>query len=352
MTWSCPFIDHAITFFPNGKVGPCCQIASEYLKPKDIINDPNRFADLKTNSPPAACKICVDNEAQNIRSYRQDAAEYNIGPGIAMLDIRNTNKCNLKCRYCGPHFSNKWAEELGLFETLQHSNIPTQVVTNNLTRLYFTGGEPMINHDHWQLLQFIEKNFDPGKITIEYHTNLSITKYKQIDVEQLWSKFKKVIIKCSVDVAGEQLNYIRSGSDWKKIDQNIQKYKQLENVYLTLNPVVSLLNIWWLDTVYDYGNNHSIIVEPMVLNGPDYLALDVIPNTLQQQALDILSKLPDSPKVEQMTGLVKNNVNKNLILHTYSHILFLDKIRNENLWSILPFTRDAKDRILKNYEYE
>jgi sulfatase maturation enzyme AslB (radical SAM superfamily) len=350
MTWSCPFIDHAITFYPNGKVGPCCQIASDYLKPKDVINDPNRFADLKTNSPPDACKICVNNEAQNIPSYRQSGK--NLGPGIAMLDIRNTNKCNLKCRYCGPHFSNKWAEELDLSETLQYSNIPSQVVTNNLTRLYFTGGEPMLNYDHWQLLQLIEKNFDPSKITIEYNTNLSITKYKQIDVEQLWSKFKKVIIKCSVDVAGPQLNYIRSGSDWKKIDQNIQKYKQLNNVYVTLNPVVSLLNIWWLDTVYDYGNNHCITVDPMVLFGPDYLALDVIPDTLQKQALDTLSKLPDSPKVEQMIGLVKNNVNKDLILHTYSHILFLDKIRNENLWSILPFTKDAKDRILKNYEYE
>jgi len=351
MTWSCQFIDHAITFYPNGKVGPCCQIASDYLKPKDVINDPNRFADLKTNSPPDACKICVNNEAQNIPSYRQLNGK-NLGPGIAMLDIRNTNKCNLKCRYCGPHFSNKWAEELDLSETLQYSNIPSQVVTNNLTRLYFTGGEPMLNYDHWQLLQFIVKNFDPSKITIEYNTNLSITKYKQIDVEQLWSKFNTVIIKCSVDVAGPQLNYIRSGSDWKKIDQNIQKYKQLSNVHLTLNPVVSLLNIWWLDTVYDYGNNHGINVEPMVLFGPDYLALDVIPDTLQQQALDTLSKLPDSPKVEQMVGLVKNNVNKDLILHTYSHILFLDKIRNENLWSILPFTRDAKDRILKNYEYE
>ena len=350
MSWSCPAIDHAITFYPNGKIGPCCQIASDYLKPKELINDPNRFADLKTDSPPDACKICVDDEAQNIPSYRESLK--NLGAGIAMLDIRNTNQCNLKCRYCGPHFSNKWAEELEFSETLQHSNIPMQVVTADLTRLYFTGGEPMLNPDHWHLLQFIEKNFDPSKIIIEYNTNLSITKYKQLDVERLWSKFKKIVVRCSIDVAGPQLNYIRSGSDWKKIDQNIQKYKQLKNVLLSLNPVVSLLNIWWLDTVYNYGSEHDIAVEPMVLHGPDYLALDVIPDSLQQKALNILRELPKSPKVEQMIALVNNNSNKDLILHTYSHIMLLDKIRNEDLWTILPFHQDAKDRILKNYEYE
>lgn len=350
MSWSCPAIDHAITFYPNGKIGPCCQIASDYLKPKELINDPNRFADLKTDSPPEACKICVDDEAQNIPSYRESLK--NLGPGIAMLDIRNTNMCNLKCRYCGPHFSNKWAEELELPQKLQHSDIPMQVVTDDLTRLYFTGGEPMLNQDHWHLLQFVEKNFDPSKISIEYNTNLSITTYKQLDVEKLWSKFKKIIVKCSVDVAGPELNHIRSGSDWKKIDLNIKKYKQLKNVSLSLNPVVSLLNIWWLDTVYKYGSKHDITVEPMVLNGPDYLALDVIPDSLQQKALNILRGLPKSPKVEQMIALVNNNINKDLILHTYSHIMLLDKIRNEDLWTILPFHKDAKDRILKNYEYE
>ena len=350
MSWSCPAIDHAITFYPNGKIGPCCQIASDYLKPKELINDPNRFADLKTDSPPEACKICVDDEAQNIPSYRESLK--NLGPGIAMLDIRNTNMCNLKCRYCGPHFSNKWAEELELPQKLQHSDIPMQVVTDDLTRLYFTGGEPMLNQDHWHLLQFVEKNFDPSKIIIEYNTNLSITTYKQLDVEKLWSKFKKIIVKCSVDVAGPELNHIRSGSDWKKIDLNIKKYKQLKNVSLSLNPVVSLLNIWWLDTVYKYGSQNNIAVEPMVLNGPDYLALDVIPDSLQQKALNILRGLPKSPKVEQMIALVNNNINKDLILHTYSHIMLLDKIRNEDLWTILPFHKDAKDRILKNYEYE
>lgn len=351
MTWSCPAIDHAITFFPNGKIGPCCQIASDYLKPKAVINDPNRFADLKTDSPPDACKKCVDNETQNIPSYREFMKEH-LGSGISMLDIRNTNKCNLKCRYCGPHFSNKWAEELDLPQTLQHSDIPMQVVTSDLTRLYFTGGEPMINQDHWYLLQFIEKNFDPSKITIEYNTNLSVTKYKQLDVEKLWSKFKKIIVRCSIDVAGPQQNYIRSGSDWNKIDQNIQKYKKLKNVSLSLTPVVSLLNIWWLDTVYKYGSEYDIPVHPIVLFGPDYLVLDVIPDSLQQKALNILSNLPKIPKVLQMIELVNNNNNKDLILHTYSHIMLLDKIRNEDLWSILPFHKDAKDRILKNYEYE
>ncbi len=350
MTWKCAAIDHAITFYPNGKVGPCCQIAADYLKPKSVINNPDRFADLKTNVPPAACKICIDDEANNLSSYRQQMG--NLGPGIAMLDVRNTNRCNLKCRYCGPHYSNKWAEELELSNTLRYSNIPVDVITSDLTSLYFTGGEPMLNPDHWEILNYISKNLDPSKITLHYNTNLTTTKYKNVPVEDIWGQFKEVFIACSIDVAGPQLNYIRSGSEWKTVNNNIQKYKKFKNMYLTLSPVISLLNIWWLDDLYKYANSLKINVTPTILYGPDYLALDVIPDNLQSKALSVLSKLPKSAVIDQMVQLVTNNQNKDLILHTYSHILLLDKMRNENLWDLLPFGDAAKDRVLRNYEYE
>ena len=48
MTWECAAIDHGVTIFPNGKIGPCCQVSSDYLKPISELTNPNRFADLKT----------------------------------------------------------------------------------------------------------------------------------------------------------------------------------------------------------------------------------------------------------------------------------------------------------------
>ena len=70
MTWQCAAIDHGVTFYENGKIAPCCLIAHTYRKDiTEIHNQP--FKDLKTFEPPVECKICVDAEANNISSYRQ-----------------------------------------------------------------------------------------------------------------------------------------------------------------------------------------------------------------------------------------------------------------------------------------
>ena len=118
MSWTCAAIDHGVTIFPNGKIGPCCQINSDYLKPISELTNPDRFADLKTqNCPPDhPCNKCSVNEYHGLPSYRHtfDSAVTS-APGLQFVDIRNTNLCNLKCRYCGPHFISQWSEELGKF---------------------------------------------------------------------------------------------------------------------------------------------------------------------------------------------------------------------------------------------
>jgi len=354
MPWSCPAIDHAITFYPNGKVGPCCQISADYLKPKSVINDSNRFSDLKTDHPPAACKTCINNEKNNIPSYRQ---ELKLDTGIQMLDIRNTNLCNLKCRYCGPHFSDKWAQELGLDQTLTHSDIPLDIITDDLSFLYFTGGEPFLNRDHWAILEYCVNNLDTSKITLSYNTNLTTIKYKNINIEDLWSQFKTVLVSCSIDAVGLPQEYIRSGSDWQTIDANIRKLHQYKNTYIKLSPVISILNIWWLDELYNYANELGIAVTPIILNGPDYLALDVMPDDLKEQAQSVLSRIHITspramPEIENMKLLINNNQNQDLLLHTFSHIMLLDQKRDEKLWDLLPFAKIAQQQVLENHEYK
>jgi sulfatase maturation enzyme AslB (radical SAM superfamily) len=353
MTWNCSAIDHAITFYPNGKVGPCCQIASDYLKPKSVINDPNRFADLKTANPPSACKICINDEANGLHSYRAYINSRGFSNGIQMVDIRNTNLCNLKCRYCGPHFSDKWAKELGLSNTVLTSAVPMDVITNDLSELYFTGGEPMLSPDHWDILKYCVTYLDSSKITLNYNTNLSTSTYKNIDISALWSQFKWVNLRCSVDAVGKPQEYIRSGSNWKKIDDNIRKFIKFPNLHVTMTPVVSILNIWWLDQLYNYATELNIPMAPIILHGPDYLALDVIPDSLKDRALHIVNQIQyQTPEIAQIKNLIENNLNQDLLLHTFSHIMLLDQRRNEKLWDLLPFAEAAQQRILENHEYE
>ena len=356
MTWKCAAINHAITFYPDGRVGPCCQIKDYYLKPSDVIYATDRFSDLLTQQAPDACEICVQKEHNNIPSLRQHFNEIlnTENDSIQYLDFRNTNECNLKCRYCGPHFSNKWAEELEIRPATKKHKITTDsFLSKNISHIYYTGGEPMMNGDHWQLLeQLVEKNY-AKTITLDYNTNLTVLQYKNKNISQLWKQFKKVNLRVSIDAIGKPLEYIRSGSNWTSIEKNMQMALEMENVNLSLSPVITILNIWWIDKLYDYAQQRNIKINADILHGPDYLAVDVIPDDLKKLALDIVEKIQfKDTTILRVIQLINNNQNKNLFLHTISHVMYLDKIRNEKLFDLLPFDSITKQRVIKNYEYK
>lgn len=360
MGWTCAAIDHGVTIFPDGRIGPCCQIGPEYLKPMSEITDPKKFQDLKTQQPPDACRICANNEASGIPSYRQHFNRLSTDkPGIQFLDIRNTNICNLRCRYCGPHFSNQWAVELGYRDSMISTDIGHAVdflISDSLHWLYFTGGEPMINPDHWTLLKKIIDRGLSKNIKLLYNSNLSTIKYKNIDVADLWAQFRDVHINASVDAVGEPLSYIRSGSDWSRIKANIHRLKEISNVIVILTPVINILNIWFLKDLYAYAKEENLKLSSIILHGPDYLALDVIPDELKQHALSIIEeiesmRLEEPAKYEQMKSMIRNNSKACLFQHTLNHVLLLDHKRGESLFDLLPFAPIAQRMILENNEY-
>jgi sulfatase maturation enzyme AslB (radical SAM superfamily) len=359
MTWKCAAIDHGVTIFPNGKIGPCCKIKADYLKPISDLTNADRFADLKTEYPPSACESCISDECNNLPSYRHQFNNLKTSAaGLQFVDIRNTNLCNLKCRYCGPHFSSQWAKELGNIQPIVRQDLThwkSTLITDSLHWMYFTGGEPLISDDHWSILQELVKTNQASKISLMYNSNLTVTRYKNIDIQDLWKKFRSVRINCSIDAVGQPLEYIRSGTQWQQIDHNIQVLKQFKNIQLTLTPVLSILNFWFLPDFVTYAAQQQLALSPIVLNGPDYLALDVIPDQLKPQALNILNKVESSFNPDLVTVLrskIENNINQVLFSHTINHILFLDNHRNEKLFDLLPFKSVVTDLFIKNYEYE
>lgn len=364
MTWQCAAIDHGVTIFPSGKIGPCCQISSDYLKPIEVLSDANRFADLKTTTPPAACERCTKNESQGLPSYRRFFNSYhNIKPesGIVFLDIRNTNQCNLKCRYCNPHFSNQWAKELDFKIPLLHadlSDILDQILTDDLKLIYFTGGEPMISGDHWKILNRLVDSGSSKNIKLMYNTNFTNLTYKNNDFFKIWDNFSRVDIQASIDSTGDVFDFIRSGANWKEIEKNLDLFidKKKSNMNLSVSCVVSILNIWKLPEFIEYFLGRHIPVNFIVLSGPDYLALDVIPDELRDLALSIIDKaiaLTNGNFVlKKSRELIINNQNQVLFRQCISHVLMLDSIRNENLFELLPFKDIAKQMILNNHEYE
>jgi sulfatase maturation enzyme AslB (radical SAM superfamily) len=365
-TWQCAAIDHGVTIFPNGKIGPCCQVDSTYLKPISELSNPDRFADLKTQECPPnhPCNKCAINEHHGLPSYRTtfDNAVTS-APGLQFVDIRNTNLCNLKCRYCGPHFSSQWAEELDKFPLVQRQDITDYkdiLITDSLHWMYFTGGEPLINSEHWILLEELIDSGQASGISLMYNTNLTTIKYQDKNIIDIWRQFKKVYIQCSIDAIGAPLEYIRSGTNWEKIKLNLEQLvvaSQNLNIEIAFSPVLSILNIWFIDQLYKYASSNNISTNLIILTGPDYLALDVIPDSLKLLALDKIKQLESKYKIDNnvilhIKNLINNNINQTLFQHTISHVLLLDNLRGEKLFNLLPFKSVAMDNILRNHEYE
>jgi molybdenum cofactor biosynthesis enzyme MoaA len=362
VTWKCNAITNGITIFPSGKIGPCCQIAADYLKPIEQISDPGRFDDLLTEHPPLACSTCISAEDKNLPSYREFFNSRNVTDSskIMFLDIRNTNQCNLKCRYCGPHFSNQWAKELEIKNPLKHFSLDQyldQLISEELKDLYFTGGEPFISADHWKLIQLLVDRDLAKNIDLRYNTNLTVLTYKNLHIKELWSKFKSVQLMVSFESVEKLFENIRSNASWKEFKSNLDDLLTYK-VKITAAAVLSILNIWDLTSFVEFCINKKLKIDFIMLTGPDYLALDVIPDEFKHLALDQLAKSEEMLGAEYRIFFnaarekVSNNLNQCLINHTINHVLLLDKLRHENMFDCLPFKSFSKNLILNNSEYE
>lgn len=360
MTWSCPAIDHGVAIFPDGKIRPCCQTSADYSKPISDIDNPDRFSDLKTNDRPDACRACWqgnDTYRQYFLKNKQDK------PGIQFLDIRHSNQCNLKCRYCNPHFSNQWAKELKYQTTLLTVDIEpwlNKILTKNLVDIYFCGGEPLIIKDHYRILDILIDTGLSKDISLRYNSNFTVLTYKDRNIFDLWSKFKKVSMTVSIDAAGEELNYIRSGSDWNEVKSNIEYFvkvkNQMTNLSINFAPTVSLLNIWFLPELYKYANSLGIQVGLNILTGPDYLSLmAVYTEPLKQLCREKINEIQpyiNQVQYKQLVEMTNATENEYLFNHAVRHILLLDQCRSEKLFDMLPFKDTALELTAMNREYE
>lgn len=351
MIWNCKAIDHAVTVYPDGTISPCCQTSADYRKPISELTNPDRFSDLKTKNPPTACSICVNAEQNGLVSYKSSFDRFN--QGLQFVDIRNTNECNLKCRYCGPHFSNQWAQEMEIKLDTVHTNIDEyldQILTDDLNQLYFTGGEPFISRDHWNILQRLINDNRSESVLLLYNSNLTTLKFKQLDIFSIWKKFKFVHVNASIDQQGDLFENIRSGAKWETVEQNL--FKLRDTISVNVEIVVSILNIWNLFDFLKYLKSNKLNYSTIILHGPDYLSLECIPPELEKlahESIDKLGGLLDKNVIKNLHGMIGSREDaESMFRHTLNHILLLDKVRNEDLFSLLPFEKYAKKYILSN----
>ena len=285
---------------PIGTVRPCCLADDEILDNAGrkfelstadftAIQDSNAMRTLRkqflAGEQPQTCRKCWNEERAGRTSKRMHTLDRMKHMGISndwtadakplmFLDLKLGNICNLKCRICGSWSSSQFAsEEIAwthpdkrrdshAYQMLRAGAWPRdnpqfwQQIDQHLADIRyieFTGGEPFMIAEHFDMLQGIVDRGIAGQVEIHYNTNG--THYPE-KAEKIWQHFKTVEIAFSIDDVGERFEYQRTNAKWTEVCDNMDRFRDLREIYpniqLQICTTVNVFNVRYLDQVADW----------------------------------------------------------------------------------------------------
>jgi MoaA/NifB/PqqE/SkfB family radical SAM enzyme len=291
---------------PIGTARPCCLAIDEITKADgtkyslrentlEEIYHSEYMQDLRkeflAGNKPKTCQRCWDEEAAGRTSKRINSRvrlkEYynsvdwsNVDPNqLWFIDLKLGNICNLKCRICGSWSSSKWAQEEINYTDQEHKTAGVEynrkthlaytffkegawpresklfwdnlrTLLPNIKYLEFTGGEPFLIEQHFELLRYAVEQGYSKNIEIHYNTNGTVFP----DTYDLWEQFKHVEIALSIDNTGTRFEYERYGADWKEVQANIAKFTAMRSSKIStqLCTTMNIQNVYYLPELCDW----------------------------------------------------------------------------------------------------
>lgn len=298
--------------FGGGGVSPCCEwrgekftgAISDYESSEYLAKIRQAMLDHDQDFINENCSECLETEALGDQSARNfidrdlNSGRYTFGK-INKIDYRPDNLCNLKCRMCSVHSSSLIEEEFvkhGFHEPIEQR--PTDDVVdfdlNHLQEIAVLGGEPTVNKRVWNLLdQLIEK----GKhrtTRLNYTTNCT-------SVNDQWMsrmrQFDLIHVNLSLDAAGKAYEYIRTGAEWHKVEQNVPHIIEPAEDYL-IQMVVQINSFAiiedWFEYFLQFPSEYIRMTSMQGVPGK----LDCIPDHIKQQKIAYLEKF-NHPTAQQ-----------------------------------------------------
>jgi MoaA/NifB/PqqE/SkfB family radical SAM enzyme len=201
---------------------------------------------------------------------------------LTSLDLRFGNLCNLACLTCGPWYSDKWYED---YEALTgrskftwggrtidisdsrrlgpvNSDTPwweTEIWWSrfdksmpHLRHVYVTAGEPLLVKGFQEMLQRLVDSGFAKNVVVELDTNLTVLNPK---IMNLWSEFKRINLRVSVDELGEKYEVFRYPGKFSTLDSNLRTLiaSQPGNVDLLLTSCLTPLNVFSIGDLEAYN---------------------------------------------------------------------------------------------------
>jgi len=362
----------------NGEFRLCCRSKRMWdiknIGVKDLWNH-SKYKTVRNNLAlgvrDSHCTACWNMEDKGITSLRQSQnfervkdyghlvdewdKTYLVPWDIPIVEFKLSNLCNLKCRMCWPKDSTPWMQDWSAIEHIhdetERNYINEIIESNNLDKkpimnlfesngefvkdieellptireFEFAGGEPLMDPLHFN---FIEKIPQPNKVILKYSTNLTDLEAKKgRNVVDIWKNYKAVRLTISVDGFDELNAYIRHGSDWSAIKNNIAYVKQelgSKLDYIKASTTISALNVEYLvETMEAISEDFDVKWHTSRLQWPAFLHANVLPiDRLERAKEKILVKIPT---IEE-----DNITNINNKRHLLDAVAWIDEAINKN----------------------
>jgi MoaA/NifB/PqqE/SkfB family radical SAM enzyme len=146
----------------------------------------------------------------------------------------------------------------------------------NIKYFEFTGGEPWMIKEHFDLLEYAVETGDSQHIDIHYNTNA--TQYPG-GHWGLWKNFGRVDIAFSVDNVGNRFEYERYGANWQEsniiIDEiHIMKKMSVPNITTQLCFTINIQNVYYLDELLAWADTKSFgSIYFNMMHSPDHMSI-------------------------------------------------------------------------------
>ena len=381
---------------PIGTVRPCCLAYDEITDDAgakfnlaeasflDIQNSRSmqtlREEFLQGNQP-QTCRRCWKEERSGRISKRMhtlDRLKHMIpdqswtadAKPLMFLDLKLGNICNLKCRICGSWSSSTFAtEELSYvnrdedrktnhhYQMLRQGAWPrenekfwTEIdqVIDQIRYIEFTGGEPFMIQEHFDMLQGMVDRGIAHQVEIHYNTNG--TQWPE-QAEDIWQHFKHVEIAFSIDDVGARFEYQRSNAVWSEVCENIQRFRDMRdrllNMSLQVCCTVNVFNVLYLEDVAAWITQQDFdFVYWNIMHDAYYFSIATLPESAK---LNIACRL-DQAQVDARTRKEFDQIQQFMMAGTSldgfilrMKIADLDRRRQQDLRCVQPELAELLD---------
>lgn len=374
---------------PIGTVRPCC------LAMDEITNDAGEkfklsestFVEIQNSrdmqqlrqaflngEQPQTCRRCWNEERAGRTSKRMHTLDRLRNMGIdstwtadakplMFLDLKLGNICNLKCRICGSWSSSSFAtEEINFiidkeekknsfhYQMLRDGAWPRNsdkfwteldAAMSEVRYIEFTGGEPFMIREHFDLLRRLIDRGYAHQIEIHYNTNG--TQYPD-GAEEIWRHFKHVEIAFSIDDVGQRFEYQRSNAGWDDVNNNIELFRQMrgrnKNITLQVCCTINVFNVMYLEDVANWivKQDFNFIYWNM-LHDAYYFSIGTMPDKAKAVARERLVNADIPPQFRaEFDRIVDFMYNGNSLDGQIlrMRVKDLDFKRNQNLHDFMP----------------